>query len=635
IALEMSDEIAKKVPLTKSSIVQTLYVMAKIMKKSVSIESTFKLKEEIPLTEEELQTNATAASMSGIPVKPKIKLRKIRVRTTVSPSGEVTAERVSRNGSIDAADLQLSPWLVAEKKGVRIEYTPDAKYTEELKSVLKTFQDDLNLANTDIKTLLPKSTLETFESTVTNIVHGVSPQLMLSVPTVPHAIEAYSQAVKSRAMKALQLAVLGQRGVSHNFHNVSLKVLPDIPYFEFDKSTASLVQQNLPVPRADNYKREALSLALSSVPMDAAATRPKSVNSIDVRPISGEPGRKFWGPKPSSNGGGEGDGKGSPSDKPGQPGDKPSNGTEPGDGGGDPTFAEIDLETYAEALSAHVSLPNLRPKDGESEMTEEERGDWAQSRRGPPKGTLIARKAFEKGLAYYRQNPENEDDVDDKAENSPNKKRRSARDIAKIYKKGFSLLDPAKDWYVETFTPAPAPQVNAQITLIMDLSGSYENHKLKTKQMFYDLRAILLKKYKSVEFRFVAFDGSAFAFENPDDFFKLNLGGSTSYSVGLQKTLEVQEEFPDSKYDRYVVLAGDMEDGNKPQVIELLDQLRLQSQFFASVKMNASSRRQNSTIENALIELAESDDFVSFVDLSVEGNKYSPIVLRRLFKNKD
>lgn len=639
IRLELSDSVGRKVPLMQDSMVQTLYIMAKLQKKPVAIESTMEVEEvkeslidpstDVKAAAEELQKLNRRRAKQGLgplPELPKntsnneeILVSRARVLVTVTPDGIVSAQIVYRDGSRDPDNYKLTAWQVAEKKGVVISYKEDTELSDNLQDMLEDFIADLDLATTDLKDLLPKNSLETIESTVSHLAEGVSPQLLMSVPTAPHAIEAYQNTVDRRLNKALHLSILGQRGISHRHTGVRLKVLPDIPYFSFDKSEVAKLKQDFTSPRADQYfKQDVLSLTVRSLP--------PSDKPLAVKPIKGQSGKRIWGPAPPKNGRG-GAGAGKPQKGPAEPGEEPAEGNEAGAGGNDPTYVNINLETYAEALAAYVSLPNLRPKNGQSDMNDEVRGDWAKRRRGSPKSTMIARKAFEKGLAFYKSNPDKDTD--------PNKKSMTSEDIAKIYKKGFSLLDPAKDWVVESFTPEPSPQVNAQVTLIMDLSGSYAEYVTKTKQMFYDLRALLLKKYQNVTFRFVAFDGTAFAFEDPEEFFKLSLGGGTSYSVALNKTLEVQQQFPDSDYDRYVVLAGDMEDGIEDGVLDALEAVRLNSQFFASLRMTSNADPGDKEIEKRLRELHESDEFVSFVDLAAEGNEYTPMVLRRLFKNSD
>ncbi len=56
---------------------------------------------------------------------------------------------------------------------------------------------------------------------------------------------------------------------------------------------------------------------------------------------------------------------------------------------------------------------------------------------------------------------------------------------------------------------------------------------LKAKKLVYDMRALLIKKYNQLEFVFVAFDSEPRVYKSADRFFKLQLGGGTSYVEGF------------------------------------------------------------------------------------------------------
>ncbi len=586
IGLEVSDEIGRNITIDTKSIVQTLYVMAKLMGRPVSLESSL---------------NVPASDESRV-----MRVVKTRVRIEVDPVGKVAAYEVFRNDTSLTERLQLNFWQVAKTEGVELNEVSMPILADPLQTELNLFKADLNLAAAEIQDVLPKNSVASIESVVSDLVAGVPSHLLTAVPTAAHAVDEYRNEVSSRAMKALQLAILGQRGLAHNTGGVSVKVLPDIPYFKFDRSSVAEFVKESPAPNADRFHNHLPSLIISDAISKDLPT--------DVSPIGGEPGRRIWGPNPNKGGQGQGEGK--------DPGGK-----EAGKDGQDPSFVNVDLTTYAKALGTLIELPNLRPKNGPTEVVDEVRGDWAARRNGPPKSAIIARKAFAKGLAYYRLNG----GLSGKGEDE---KSMSAHDLAKVFKKGFSLLDMSKDWAVQSYTPEPSPEVNAQVTLMIDMSGSYTRFVEQTKQMFYDIRAILLSKYKRVEFRFVAFDGIAHVYKDAEEFFKINLGGGTSYDVGLKKVLEVQKEFPESQYDRYVVVAGDMDDINEGNgaVLKSLDEVRKNSQFVASVRMNDKTAPGKALIELELRQLHERDPYVSFVDLA-PNNIYEAIMLKKLFKN--
>jgi uncharacterized sporulation protein YeaH/YhbH (DUF444 family) len=608
--------------------VQTLFVMAQVMQQPIRLESTF----ELPLQENLSDGHAMARLRRMSPAQKAAHLNGManskfeskRVRVTVTPNGTVRAEEVLREGTSDPDAMPVTEYLVAKEAGVYKTLRGLSDVSAELQVYVDLFKQDVTLGQTELSELLPKGSFQLpsqlsaqIEASIRSVVEGISPRLKLAVPTVVHATEAYVTEVRGRALKALHLAMLGQRGMRHNLTGVQVRALPDIPSFEYDQQAMQRIIGEMPLPAPALSRDRALSLKNADMtPMalnEAIIARGEHISGdtpTDVNPVNGEPGRRFWGPDPS---GGQGSGEG----------DQPDEGQKPGQKPMDPSIVEIDLNTYAEALSSVVELPNLRPKNGQTEHVEEVPGDWTHRRDGTPHAPIIIEKAFARGVADMRMKGDKRD-----------LRKLNAVERLKLLKTGMAKLDLNNDWAVQHFEEQPSPEINAQVTLMMDMSGSYNQFVKKTKQMFYDLRALLLLKYKKVEFRFVAFDGSAHAFEDPEEFFRLQLGGGTSYATGLKTVLKVQEEFPESQWDRFTVIAGDMEDYDATDLEKTLDEVRLNSQFLASVKMSNFQSPAPAHIEQLLRQWHQSDPYVSFVDLS-PNNNYEPLILRRLFKNDE
>lgn len=608
IQLEMANSMGLEISLNRKSLVETLLVMARIMNAPVAIESTFDF-----ATGEIKDDDSWFRPGFGDDWwrKPPQTFARKRVQVIVDLDGKVRAYEVARRKkdskepfSSAPDNLQVNGWAAVIHDLYEVKPIPIEIVEEKLQKFANDYIADLKLGQTPQHPFsnLMERRVHTAIATHTDR----SPKgLMLRVPTAAEALSEFFTFARSRALDALWLAMQGQRDINHNANGVQVKVLPDIPYFVFNRVSLTRYLGRIPVPRTDLVLQAARLTDDGDLPLD-----------IDNR--NGKEGDSFWD-EGGRNGEGDGDADQYEDDNDKPDGRRKGKGeSEPGSGGIDPTYIQFDLNTYAKLLEQVVELPRLRPLENKTPI----RDDVPSGHMQRPNGETVEARVTSLAIEY-----------------ATNAYRRAGKPLppsrSQLVREGLKLI-PSEEWIVKSAEDIPTPDVNALVVFMMDFSGSFSEFVDKSKQMLYDMRAVLLRKYKHITFRFVAFDGRAYEFEDPDEFFRLELGGGTDYTSGLKSTLEIYEQFPASKWDRYMVLSGDMEDfaGENDELRQAFEKVRMSSNFFASVRMGYGVSQKTYLIEQLLIEAASKDPYVSFVDLGPENN-YTPLVLRRLFKNDE
>ncbi len=619
IHLEISDAAGKNLGLKKRSMIQSQVVMARVMQAPISLESTFVSVTDAaggPIAPWALRWWLSFSSIDELIRDGQIKMVRDRYRTVVHPNGEVEAYRVLRNGDAGLKNLKVDHFDRADDSGVEVKLLEDKELSEKFSRYAEEFQEDLDLGNSPYMELKRQSTAQRLEKAVASVANGVPPGLLVKVPTVPHAIEEFWNYANSRKMAALLRAMQKGRGLIQGKNKVSVKVFPDIPSFQFDRSTVRLYAGSLPMPVASHFAK-ITSQSINSWGLFSAGAMGEVGDKVsgdfplDIDENGDDEGDPFWNEGDSNDGQGDGDEEDGEDDSDKKPGE----GNQGGEGSEDPRYLDLDLDLYAELLAEYIELPNLRPLDGKSQDRKDVRGGWAYRRTGPKEMAKIARKAIGRGKAYFRSKG-----IDEK-------------DPIKIIRKGFKLLD-ARDIVVKDFTPDPQPDVNAVVFVKMDLSGSFTLFVKRTKQMLFDMRALLQKKYKKVMFVYVGFDGEAIATEDPDEFFRMELGGGTNYATAFKKTVELFDKYPEAKWDRFSVLAGDFEDFTQPELAASLDGMRKGVRFMSGIRMAYSREPGGAEVETLYRQWAEEDPYVSFVDLAPD-NEYTPLVLRQIFRNSN
>jgi uncharacterized sporulation protein YeaH/YhbH (DUF444 family) len=341
-----------------------------------------------------------------------------------------------------------------------------------------------------------------------------------------------------------------------------------------------------------------------------------------VTPVPGGRGDIIWGPNPNQQDGGKGD--------PDEDADgEPKNGDDPGgdqasEDGGDERFVDVSIDAYAEALLEVIELPNLRPKSGLTDHMEFETGGRVNRMEGVRVNPAILRNAFRRGLADT-SDPKKDEEGEEEAPNALD-----------IIKRGLAVLNRQRDWVVRDLEPVPDPDVNAVVFLQMDMSGSMERFKGVVKQALFDLRVMLEKRYKNVKIVYIAFNDQAYVFDDPEKFFKFQPNGGTRYDVAYKKTLELYPQFPEANWDRFVVTAGDLDEGFDQQIQSSFEEMAAGAQFTATLRVNRTPGASGwgAELTRFLKGKSESDDFVGFADIAPPST-YSPLIFRQVFKNKE
>ncbi|MGE0763999.1 MAG: SpoVR family protein, partial [Bdellovibrionales bacterium] len=616
IQMEISDQVGRELSLKKRSMVQTQLVMARVMQAPISLESTIIQvldQQGDPISPWILKWWLQWRTLQELINEGEIQVSKDRHRVVVYPSGEVRAFKVLRNGNANVSSLKIDHFERADDYNVKVELVEVKPLAEELQIFSDQFQADLDLGKDALNSLNRETTMTRLNRAVADAVNGVPPGLLLHIPTVPNAINEYWNFANRRKVDALRRAIEHGQGLHQNKNSVAVKVFPDIPGFQFTKMSLNLWAGSLPVPMASNFA----GLATGSM-NTFRLMKPKKQNlqvhdrlsediPLDIDEDGGGEGKKIWH---------EGDGE--PEDGDGDDDGEPRDPRDPGQDAGidpnDPTFMEFDLDLYATMLEDYITLPQLRPLDGASRNFKDVRAGWAYRRSGSRDLGKVARKAVARGVAYYKS------------------KGIVEKNPMRIIQKGFTLLE-GRDIIVKDYTPQPEPDVNAVVFVKMDLSGSYTGFVKRTKQMLFDMRALLLHKYKKVKFVFIGFDGQAVATEDLDEFLKLQLGGGTDYATAFKKTIELFSQYPINKWDRFSVLAGDFEDfDTEPNMEGVLDEMRQGVRFMAGVRMAYRTGSGQARVEDLYRHWSSDDPYVSFVDLAPD-NEYSPLTLRQIFKN--
>jgi uncharacterized sporulation protein YeaH/YhbH (DUF444 family)/spore cortex formation protein SpoVR/YcgB (stage V sporulation) len=613
LLLDVSDQIGREVALDRNSIVQTLWVMSQIMDRPAALESTFEIEKidldtygkwltpEIMEMYRQWLTDEQIYERFGIPFT----VEKVRVKVVVAPSGKVDVYRVKRDGSSSPDKLPLHE-MFADKRAKPPTEEREEDIRVELEAYLAAFQEQLNLgmqADAEGDAYGKLHIIKSLNAIVDSMASSVSPHLQLSVPTIPRAMIEFNNYVSRRMGAALKQAIRGRGSMVRRPNSVKLKVLPDIPYFRFDSKSL-----NRAADKSPRYRLPRSTVATQAMNSFTSETLFRPIDLVDVSPTPGKNGDIIWGPKPKN---GNGDGQG---DEPG--------GDEPSEEGGDIQYTDIDLPTYASALEEEVSLPNLRPKQGLDMTREEDISGRAKRINGQPITSAILRNAFRRGFPIKSYaNKDEEEDENDK------------HDGIGIIRRGLSKLEKSRDWVVRNYAPVKSPDLNAVVILQMDGSGSMDRYKKVAKQIQFDLRAILLPKYKNITFRFVVFNDKAYVFDNFEDVMRFKPNGGTRYKTSFQKTIELYKEYPQAKFDRFPVLIGDMDESFGREEEESFTEMKEQSQFTTIFRTNTYGPNPSwDALTRYFEKQAAEDEFVGYVDVT-PPESYAPIIFRQAFKN--
>ena len=279
---------------------------------------------------------------------------------------------------------------------------------------------------------------------------------------------------------------------------------------------------------------------------------------------------------------------------------------DPGDEGGDHEYYEMDPEEFARELDETLGL-DLEPKG--KQVVEEVEGDFTDTARAGPRGTLDVDEFFKRGLkrhlatdfdeAYVREGLFVADaDVDDvfawaRGEGIPVSRgwiADAAETVAEETGTPVAALDRWESFAAldDEVTPDPVshrirrdglkrvpfrnederfrhPEVieererNVVVVNVRDASGSMRETKRElVERVFTPMDWYLTGKYDAAEFRYVVHDAEAWEVDR-EEFFGVQSGGGTKISSAYERVAELLEEYPYSEWNRYVFAAGDSE----------------------------------------------------------------------------
>ncbi len=313
--------------------------------------------------------------------------------------------------------------------------------------------------------------------------------------------------------------------------------------------------------------------------------------------------------------------------QPGQPVDpEPGDGDEegdPGEEGGEHEYYEMDPEEFARELDEALGL-DLEPKG--KRVIEEVEGDFTDTARAGPKGTLDVDEFFKRGLKRHLATDFDGDyvreglfvdgaDVDDvfawaREKGIPVSRAWIADAAAGIEKergepvealdrwRHFDELDAECDREPVTqrirrdgIDSVPFrrederyrhPEViekrerNVVVVNVRDASGSMRETKRElVERVFTPMDWYLTGKYDAAEFRYVVHDAEAWEVDR-EAFFGIQSGGGTRISSAYELVAEIVEEYPYDEWNRYVFAAGDSENSSNDttqSVIPLMESI--------------------------------------------------------------
>jgi uncharacterized sporulation protein YeaH/YhbH (DUF444 family) len=389
---------------------------------------------------------------------------------------------------------------------------------------------------------------------------GHSPQIVQYAPHIAGAFREYLQVVELRLRKALEDAIKGKNPPKFGTNGVSIKVLGEIPQYQFVRGFRETRDSMKPVGPIDNIIR----FIEPNFDLDSNGT------IIGVGPHM--PGDKFGEKPPEANDGKDGKGgkngepgkgKGKDKPKPGDPDDPQDPNPGHGNGSGDPTEIDIPLKLYGELLAELLDLPNIRrTKGGEAETQKIRRGSlrkpsgllkWDETIVAAMSKARAIRKV--KGLPYDASVP--------------------AMDLIR---EALLLVDPS-DHVVAGRMEKELPDYEAVLVVNVDLTGSMFGERIEmAKNLVFNMKAMLAAKYKNVTIRYVGFDSVARELTEKQIFSQF-FGGGTAYASAIKLDKAILEEYPNEKFNKYIVTIGDGETGDTAEYMKVLGEIKDDLQY--------------------------------------------------------
>jgi hypothetical protein len=361
--------------------------------------------------------------------------------------------------------------------------------------------------------------------------------------------------------------------------------------------------------------------------------------------------------------GGVGQGQGGTPEpgQPVQPGDDGDEEGDPGEEAGDHEYYEMDPEEFAEELDEALGL-DLKPKG--KEVLEEVDGEFTELTRSGPNSTLDFERFFKRGLKrklatdfdenYVREavrvagvDPDEAfrwlrdqhvlvsrafvvdawEEAEDRgkwatfAEMDANVERETA--VERIRREGLRHVpfrrEDERYRHPETVTRR---ERNVVVVNVRDVSGSMRERKRElVERTFSPLDWYLQGKYDRAEFVYVAHDADAWEVER-EEFFGIRSGGGTRISSAYELTQEILDErYPWSEWNRYVLAAGDSENSSNDTTENVVPLMReIPANLHAYVETQPGGTAINATHAEEVETAFESDDGVVVAYVSEPGD---------------
>jgi len=341
--------------------------------------------------------------------------------------------------------------------------------------------------------------------------------------------------------------------------------------------------------------------------------------------------------------------------QPGQPVDpEPGDGDEsgdPGEEGGDHEYYEMDPEEFAAELDEALGL-DLEPKG--KRVVEEVEGDFTDTARSGPRGTLDVDEFFKRGLKRHLATDFDESyvreglfvdgaDVDDvfawaRGDGVPVSRAWVADAAATLEAERGEPVGALDRWESfdaladgverdsvtrrireEGLDSVPFrrederfrhPEVteererNVVVINVRDASGSMRETKRElVERVFTPMDWYLTGKYDAAEFRYVVHDAEAWEVDR-EEFFGIQSGGGTRISSAYELVAEILEAYPYSEWNRYVFAAGDSENAGSDtteSVIPLMESIDANLQAYVETQPGdgAANARHADEVEAA------------------------------------
>lgn len=592
------------IPLQPMGLGLSMYVMSKIMKKPVSINTVFLEKKDpnAELSDEEASAveeavdrflNGGGWSLSGGKKQgPEYYTQRARLE-------------VNRDGKVSLYEKR-------EVDGKLVEILDQAS-SNALEALIREYEADLALSVNDDLYRHDRELLVPMVNQVLKAAPSGNPAMLSHAPTASGAVQEYYSLLQKRLAASMAKVFAGKLAATPTASGVKVRAMPIIPQIGFDHSGLKKIMGSARPAPVDS---QLSSLKKSDLQDDVSSLPTWALMGIEVgmgkRGADGrkKPGDIFLGQAPGKGNGGESDeeDEGEESDEELEPSNKP------GEEGGDPSLVEIPMEVFQEFLMQELELPNLKPKEeGDTFVDDEffEGGKNAESEhvlyeRMMPQILALGTEALKKkGIDPKSVPPQ------------------------RLLREGFRLMSP-QDLVVRDRIIEPAPKAKAVVVMMIDMSGSMEGWALEvTRRFVFNLKLALESKYEGIEFRFVAMDTKTLVFDDLNKFIKTNLGGGTNYTVGFEKSLEVFSDFPADEWDRYYFALGDSQDWGEAKAIPVLNQIIDSIEFTGYVHLDVFPGYE-SKFRDAVRAALESAEFGAFADVK-EGPGAEFVALKQLF----